>query len=387
MQRAAAAQDAGSGGSSNPAFLNVGDPDGGRSRGRDGDASGPNNGLDGAADGGFQYDPNDLSACAIDRQGARLSPVNLVFVYDKSGSMGDPVDGFDPAERWFPMNQGMVSFFSDPRSASLSAALSFFPVTGDVSAACAGPYDDPARAHPPGLPLTSLATPESRAMFSNLLTNTVPQGGTPTLPALQGGVALARSIAQTHPYETTVVVLVTDGEPGIWIDTRVQPGCVDNDLPHVAEAARTAVTGSPSIPVYAIGIGPSVGNLDTIAQAGGTGKATMIGVGDPARVTADLLATLESIRMQTFSCDFPIPPPPERLTFDPNQVNVTFTTAAGSTTLERDPNCTRAGWRYDSESAPTKILLCPAACRNVQQDTSGRIGIVFGCATHMVPVN
>ena len=37
-------------------------------------------------------------------------------------------------------------------------------------------------------------------------------------------------------------------------------------------------------------------------------------------------------------------------------------------------------WFYDNNDHPTQVLLCPAACNNVQNN-GGTITITFGCET------
>src|SRR4051812_49240318 len=47
------------------------------------------------------------SACVSEVASAELAPTNLVFIYDKSGSMGDAATGFDPAKKWVPVGTGL----------------------------------------------------------------------------------------------------------------------------------------------------------------------------------------------------------------------------------------------------------------------------------------
>lgn len=51
---------------------------------------------------GVGGDGGSLAACATSQAGASLKPVNLVFLYDKSGSMGDQ-------SRWYTCNTGPVN--------------------------------------------------------------------------------------------------------------------------------------------------------------------------------------------------------------------------------------------------------------------------------------
>lgn len=338
-------------------------------------------GSTGAAGVGASAGSASPDACAVDTQLAALSPLNIVFVYDKSGSMGNPNDGFDPAARWNPMQTGMLAFFSDPSSSSINAALSFFPVNGDLTTACSGPYDNPQGATPHGLALTPLNTDQGRNAFVTLLQNTTPQGGTPTLPALQGGIKLAQKIASDQPGAKTVVVLVTDGEPGFFVEGQVVSGCADNDVAHVAQIAADALAGTPSIQTYVVGIGPSLDSLQAIAQAGGTVEATIMSDADPAATSKIFHDTLAAIRTETFSCDFPMPKPPPGQTLD--SVNVAFNSSlGGQATIPRNDSCAPGGgWHYDVPGAPTKVVLCQDSCSQIQGDTKGQLSVVFGCAT------
>jgi hypothetical protein len=86
-------------------------------------------------------------------------------------------------------------------------------------------------------------------------------------------------------------------------------------------------------------------------------------------------------------CSWDIPPPPDGQTFDKTRVNVRYTASDGSETPygKVEGECgDRQGWYYDDESAPTKILVCPATCDAIQDDPDARIDIVFGCATVII---
>jgi len=88
----------------------------------------PGRGPDGPS-GSFSSDPvGTNAACVTDVQPASLPPVNLVIMYDKSGSMGDNKNSsFDPNLKWNPVNAGMKGFFADKYSSTLRASLQFFP--------------------------------------------------------------------------------------------------------------------------------------------------------------------------------------------------------------------------------------------------------------------
>ncbi len=329
------------------------------------------------AAGTFSSDPvGTNAACVTATRNASLPGVNLVLMYDKSGSMGDPAEGGDPSVKWIPVNTGMTAFFSDPASSGYSASLQFFPAPGDVAATCAAAYATPL------VPLTSLSRSQPLVAALN---GTSPQGGTPTLPALKGAIAYAQQTKRDHPGDTTAVVLVTDGEPGLFVNGKFAPGCTDNDVTHVADAAAAALQSPESIATYVLGVGSSLDKLHAIAKAGGTNQAFIISVKNPTQTKTDLQRALEAIRTQvTLSCSLPLPSPPAGLSLDTSRVNVALAAASGHTTpLVYSSGCTAPnGWHYDHPAAPTRIELCASTCATAQADRTGKLTVALGCLTN-----
>jgi uncharacterized protein YegL len=319
---------------------------GGGNGGGNPDASNPGfNTSDGGGGGS-----GDLSKCATSTATPTPVPVDLVFMFDKSGSMGD-------SSKWTSCESGLTKFFADPASQGLSASLQFFPLANECSS---NAYAAPA--------VAMRALPDSTS-FANAMQSNSPGGGTPTVPALTGAVAYAQSVQQSNPGDKVAIVLVTDGEP--------------NDCnSSVSGVASVASAAASTIPTFVIGIG-NTANLDTIAQAGGTTKATIVSTNNPQQTAQDFQTALNAIRGLTLACEYQIPPPPQGQTFDPNMVNVVYTpTNGGPQTLTYNQSCSGgSGWHYDDPNNPTKIELCGTTCTSVQQ-ASGKIDIVFGCATN-----
>lgn len=314
------------------------------------------------------------SACVSEVASAELAPTNLVFIFDKSGSMGDVSTGFDPSKRWTPVSAGMEQFFADPYSKTLHASLNFFPLSDDtIETACNHPY---------GTPVVAL-TVASDPAFVTALESTKPSGGTPTLPALRGSIDYAKELAASRPGEKTAVVLVTDGEPGFWnADANAfEPGCPGNTVANVAAAAGEAFAAG--IPTYVIGVGPQLSALDSVAQAGGTSAAIMVDVNDPTTTTDAIKTALADIRKREVACEFAVPPPPEGEQLDPFAVNVVLKNADGTEkVLGYSKDCSDAGgWRYDDPKAPKQIVLCSASCGEAKTSTEGKVSIAFGCKT------
>ncbi len=293
------------------------------------------------------------SACATSSAGAALLGVNLVFMVDRSGSMKDN-------SKWTSCVAGLKAFFADPSSKGLSASMQFFSQPDDCNVASYATPDAPMRALPDPL------------AFSTRLDMTSPNGGTPTLPAMQGAIQYAQQVkAGITNGEKVVIVLVTDGDPN---------GC-NSDPNNVAAAAATVAA---TIPTYVIGVGPDAVNLNTIATGGGTAPAIMIATSNPAQITADLEKAIGAIKKASLGCSYGLPAPPAGKTLDIGSVNVNYTPGGGAlTTLPYSADCSKAnGWHYDSPVNPTQIVMCPASCSTLQADmTGGAIDIVFGCAT------
>lgn len=310
-------------------------------------------------------DGTDGGACAATSAEAKLTPVNMIVVYDRSGSMGDTQEdpSFDPSQRWIPVGQAMKAFFADPSSAGMSAALTFFPNATDSCQST-----DYATANVPFAALPSTT-------FGQAIDQTAPKGDTPTRAATLGAIAQAKAVAQQKPAERTVIVLVTDGEPyGCGIDTSVQ-----SDAEAQAVAQEVAAVKA-QIPTYVIGVGPSVQNLDAVATAGGT-TAFHVQVGNAQQTTTQLLAAMAQIRGALGRCDFDIPAPPDGRTLDFGKVNVEKTSGAGVTeTLPYVADCTGGkGWHFDDPAKPKKVLLCSSTCESVKAEAGGKVNVSFRC--------
>ncbi len=323
------------------------------------------------------------SACVGEVASANLAPTNLVFMFDRSGSMGDPAQGGDPSQKWVPLTSGMKDFFADAYSTTIRASLQFFP-EGDVPSSTDTEADDIAQEctyayASPKVPLTLATDPA----IVSAIDATKPSGGTPTVPALEGAVTYAKQVASERPGDKTAVVLVTDGMPGYFTQGAFQPGCVENDVATAASIAKGA--RDASIATYVIGVGSRLDNLNEIAASGGTANAIMVDTSDPAKVKGDLVAALDTIRRREVTCEFSVPPPPSGQELDPTAVNVVLAGQDGAErVLAYSKECTTAdGWRYDDAAKPSRILLCSAACDAARASSLGKVTLAFGCKTRV----
>ena len=88
----------------------------------------------------------------------------------------------------------------------------------------------------------------------------------------------------------------------------------------------------------------------------------------------------------TLPCTFEIPPPPDGMSLDPNQVNFVYTPTGGTPITLNNvgsmAGCAGGpGWYYDDPVTPTQILLCPSSCSTVEGDPTGTVNVEFGCST------
>jgi len=149
----------------------------------------------------------------------------------------------------------------------------------------------------------------------------------------------------------------------------------------VAQVAKDAASGTPSIKTYVLGIGTELAALDQVAKAGGTSKAYLAASG---QVSQKLLDVLNQIRL-TGVCQFQIPVPTSG-TPDYNKVNVNFTPNGGQAqpvgNVKDSASCdpAKGGWYYDNKDKPTKIILCDGTCDQVKL-SSQPVNILLGCQT------
>lgn len=291
--------------------------------------------------------PSSAACKATASATAEARPVYLVFLYDRSGSMG-------ASGLWQSSRDAVLAFLESPDSKGMSASVKFFPDNDQC---------DENTYLSPHVPMTTLPNP----IFRNVIMSKSPGGDTPTKPALRGAIRYAEQIAQGQGKDGKVaVVLVTDGYPNVCNSST-------NDL--VADASRVRAT----IPTYVVGLG-NLNGLDAVAQGGGTNKAFLV-TGDANQTKASLQTALKQIQVSALACDYKLPAAPGGQTLDVTKVNVVYTSAsAPAETLTYSQDCIKDGWRYDDPKAPTRIELCKATCDRVQQST-GKMDIEIGCDT------
>lgn len=332
----------------------------------------------------------DADTCAPQAFLAQQIQLDIYLMLDTSASMTTSIGGTDT--RWTAIKSALDSFLSAP-STGLSVGLQYFPImdthgcsstatscSGDGECGSCGPCAASQCAGTntvfggscmsgdyasPAVEITSL--PGARSAIVNSMAMRSPEGGTPTSAALVGLLDHAKSWASLFPDHAVIALLATDGEP---------TECITSQ-PYLMSVASAALSGTPRIPTFVIGVGTSLPAVNSIAVAGGTGSAYMVSPG--TGLAAEFLTVLDTVRGKSADCKYLIP---SGASSDFGKVNVRFTPSSGpAVSFPNVGLCTAGvdGWFYDNASAPKNIVLCDYSCQAVKADASGTLDVLVGC--------
>jgi von Willebrand factor type A domain-containing protein len=378
------------------------------SRGSNGDGGSGGNGT-----GGIQLSASggDITAsggsgtsvgggCVSDNKTAEKLPLDMYIMLDQSGSMADPVQM--GGDKWGAVTTAFNTFVMLPSAAGMGVGIQYFPLDSgqncplqcftDPDCGPCGPCFGAFMGFPgfcmnasgSSCDVNAYATPEvpiaplpgNAGAITASISMHSPGGGTPTSAALQGAIQQATTYANANPDHVVIVTLATDGDP---------TDC-DPDINNIAAIAAAGLAGTPSIRTFVIGVGASLTNLNQIAAAGGTMQAYIVDTNQ--NVTQQFVDALEDIQGTALGCVYALPDPPPGEMLDYGKVNVEYTPGDGSppqtipnVASEADCPANGDGWYYDDNSAPTQIILCDFTCSKVSLDATGKMSIVYGCAT------
>jgi hypothetical protein len=306
------------------------------------------------------------SGCGLISQKAKSTPLHLYIVMDKSSSMA--------GNKWDASKAGLEAFVNSADSQGIYVGLKFFPRQPDSIPAC----DQPAYAIPdtPFDVLPANAQPIIQALAAQ-----APNGlGTPTYPALGGGLLKGIEIAQNNPGHTSAVLLVTDGVPQG--PAPLCGGVNPEDTQVIANLAGNGKNFNPPVLTYVIGLpGVDQSFANAVASAGGTDSAILVSSTNVQKEFADALA---KVRGQALPCEYDLPDQ-VGTEFDLDHVNVWITPGGGTAAaVPQVGDCSEGpGWYYapPSPAAPETIVLCPTVCDGVKSDFAASVDIVLGCPT------
>ena len=283
--------------------INVEPQAGGGNRGGGITGTSPTAGAGGSTESSSNLDAAPASAeinCGVQTQNPAPQPVDLLLVLDRSGSMTSDIasdtdcSGRNPpancTARWPTMTASLTQVLATS-PAEVRWGLKLF--TSPRGSTCTvNPGADVA------------VGPNTAAQIQAAIAGTSPGNQTPTTAAIKASVTYYGTVSDGLPH---YILLATDGQPNC--DPGTSASVTDASVQDTASAIATALNPG-GIKTYVIGIGPSTGNLDNFAQAGGTGSFF------PATSPDQLTAALSSIIVDVASCKFTMnatPPDPGNL--------------------------------------------------------------------------
>jgi len=321
---------------------------------------------------------------------AAASPVNILLLVDRSTSMLEPVDSSVPdgPTRWQAVTGALRAFVSNEGASHAGVGLQFFGLSEGRDDCGSDKYAQPTVRV---APLRS-----NRADLLAAIASERPGSFTPTLPAIDGSLRYAATVALAPENANipTIVVLASDGIPS-------ECGAMDANgqvivgFREIIDTLRsyskppldaTGVEARPPIRTFLIGTEDLKTNAAALAEAGG-GQAFLVGggAGQGTKLEAQFLDALLSIVVKPLACELELPQiaPATGEVLDFDKVRVRFTTAASGTTTElpRVPGLVECGndsaWYYDDDSAPKKLRFCKRACEGIG---AGDLKLEIGCS-------
>jgi hypothetical protein len=363
---------------------------------------GAQTGGTGAAQGGEGGEGADacetlagLGECGLTRVEATLSPVNVLLVVDKSGSMTDQPEGFS-LDKWSALKEALDAALSGaPASVRFGllayphAEASSIPLDCDGEICCAVPEGGGAIHVPVG--------PRKEQAIGSALAGTSPGGGTPTAAALARALDYF-TLGEGRELEgDRYVLLATDGGPncngGLACDAssctpnldgaaqcagvNCCEGAGEFCLDDGAVVAAIDELRAAGILTFVVGI-PGTENyarsLDAFARAGGVprlGAEHEYFAVSAASGVSGLTDVLKGITTELLrSCEIALADPPAQ----PSLVNVAIDCAVL-------PKEGESGWDFDDSTAPKSLIIHGPACDELKAHGARRIDVVYGCTT------
>jgi hypothetical protein len=183
-----------------------------------------------------------------------------------------------------------------------------------------------------------------------MIASTQPAGNTPTAQAIQAATDYLQTVKDQN---SKSILLATDGEPNC-----ASGGTTTSNLPATVDAIIAA--RAAGFLVYVIGIGPSVGNLDNFAAAGGTTNYF------PATSPQAMTDAFTSISKAVSTCTF-------NLTQAPPDANNVAVYLDKSLVAKDSAN----GWTMGANALT--VVLNGSTCDKVTSGAATQVQVLFGC--------
>jgi len=225
-----------------------------------------------------------------------------------------------------------------------------------------GPYEKPI--------IDVAPLPDSASPMVQTMSNYIPNGATPTLPALTGAVNNAIDWSAANPAHKVIVVLATDGLPTV-CDPAIDTNDPDAAIKNLADAA--AAGAEQEIQTFVIGVFSSEEqaeaqvNLDAIAQAGNTDNAFVVTADNT--IGSQFTEALNQVRLTAKSCEFELAATEDPIDYSTVWVLVTPKQGSEGVWVAQVPSeesCDGGGFYFDvppgGATPVSSVILCPDSC-------------------------
>jgi hypothetical protein len=317
---------------------------------------------------------------------AAPTPVNILLVIDKSGSMD--TDIASGVTRWDAMVEA-VNAAVDGSKASISYGLALYPTDAD---SCGSPTD---------LNVPVQAGTDAVDPIATELSGTSPSGGTPTAGALQVALDYFANGDGSTLEGDKYVLLATDGgpncnpdlncnadgctlniehaqDPSLYPACTAAVNCCDSDAPSclddVATTSAVQDLADAGIKTIVVGI-PGTEAYDTLLDTLGTTGNAPNPDGPPAYYKVEagsasgLADVLTSITQGLIKiCDFKLASVPQ----DSSLLNVEI----DGEKIAPDPD---NGWSYDMDT--NTVTLLGDTCDKIKTEGAQSVRVLYGCQT------
>jgi hypothetical protein len=305
-------------------------------------------------DTGTEVSSADGGNCGITTAPLNKQPPDVLLVLDKTGSLLDAMDSSGKCaagsttcqQRWATLVAGLNAVLTSS-STNVNWGLETFNSDGSCG------VDPPEVAITPGA--------AGATAVQTYIAGITPNGSTPTKLAISTAVTYLQTLTDPNP---KYILLATDGLPNCAGGSSGGGGGGATDLP--ATTTQIGLAYQAGFKVYVLGVGPDTGNLDALANAGGTTNYY------PALTPDALTAALASIMGSVVSCTFGLGTAPPV----PTNVAVQFNNDS-SIKAPHDTSHTN-GWDYTTP-ANTSIQLYGSWCDDVTNGKYTSTQILKGC--------
>jgi len=316
----------------------------------------------GGSGGGFSTGTDGTgggTVCVSTVETAEATPLDIVFLIDRSGTM--------QGASWEGSTSALETFFEDPLSDGISAGIVYLPTVKPFG----GSGCDTELYKVLDVPIAPL--PDNAFNLTNSMPDNATGSSTPLYAALSGALMAATARQDAYPTHKVILVMTGDGHYNT----------CSADIDQIAAWAKSALDYN-GVRTYVIAVeadAVSPENLQKIAEEGGTTAFY------DAQDINEFSEKMAEIRTAALGCDFAIPPPPEGEGFVLDRVNFTYTPGGTESpiTLPHADDLADCGddpgWYYDNNTSPSKIIVCPASCATIQNDSTATVAVAFGCAT------